>query len=153
VALVSAAFKTYNTDMKNKIDLIDEQIIEDLTTLNPRGQDYLSKKLGISASTISRRYKRLRREGLIKFVAADPWKMGYSVVVIIAINVQKGNSAEVKKMLLKYKETKGVYVVTGRYDIIAVMWFKSNNELFQFVENTLSNQPAILSTETFICIN
>ena len=139
--------------MKNKIDSIDEHIIDDLNRLNPRGLDYLAKKLGTSVSTISRRYKRLRKDGVLKFVIADPGKLGYSVVAIIAINVQKGNSLEVKNMLLKYKETKGVYVVAGRYDIITVMWFKSTDELFQFVENTLRNQPGILSTETFVCIN
>jgi DNA-binding Lrp family transcriptional regulator len=139
--------------MKKKIDLIDEHIIEDLTRLNPRGLDYVAKKLGTSPSTMSRRYKRLRKDGVLKFVAADPGKLGYSVVVIIAINVQKGNNAEVKNMLLKCKETKGVYVVTGRYDIISIMWFRSIDELFQFVENTLSNQPSILSTETFVCVH
>ncbi len=72
---------------------------------------------------------------------------------IIAFDVGHDKVREVMELLSGRSEVKGLAATSGRFDIIASVWFASTEELFQFIENEVSKMEGVRNTETFICLH
>lgn len=48
---------------------------------------------------------------------------------------------------------KGLAVTTGRFDVVALLWFTSTDELFTFMETEVPKMEGVRNTETFICLH
>ena len=43
--------------------------------------------------------------------------------------------------------------MSGRFDAIALMWFSSTEQLYEFMEREVSKIEGIETTETFVCLH
>lgn len=140
--------------MDIKIDKIDEQILSNLQRYDaPRTATEMAEELGVSPSTVRRRVNRLRQSGIVSIIAlVDPEKVGLSVVAIIGINVVVKKIETVTQVLRNRTEITWLATSIGKFNIMAMARFSSNETLAEFVQTVLPNVKGITGVETFLCI-
>lgn len=72
------------------------------------------------------------------------------VTAIILINVAHGQINETAERLAELKGVSEVYSVGGRYDLVAVIRVRTNEELADLVTNQMLKLSSIEQTETLI---
>ena len=112
----------------------------------------LSKKLGISASVLYSRIKRLVRKKLIrKFtIVIDESLLGINVKTSVGINRDPKLKEQIHKNLLEIPEVVSLYEVTGRFDIILRIYTKDLENLHSVVMDKIGKIEGIQNTETFV---
>ncbi len=134
-------------------DMLDSQLISLLMNDASRTSEELATQLNASSSTIRRRKEGLINQGTIRIVGIpEPTKIGMNIIAIIAFNVSHDHLNSVMDILKSRKDVKCLYATSGRYDLIAHMWFPSTEELYKFMEEAVAKIEGIRNTETFICM-
>lgn len=135
--------------MEAQIDAVDEKII---TLLRRNGRStnvFLARQIGVTESTIRKRIDRLLKEGVIKVTAAvDPRKLGYRIEVIVSVNVELEHIEQVASTLAEISEIQYLAILTGTADIIARALFRSDDDLYTFLNRKLASIPGIKGTTT-----
>ncbi len=72
------------------------------------------------------------------------------VTAIILMNIEKKHINKVAEQLANTKGISEVYSVSGKYDLIAVLRVKSNDDLSDLVTKKLSEIDSVLKTETML---
>jgi len=112
----------------------------------------LSKKLGVSASDLYSRIKRLVRKKLIKkfTVEIEDSLLGISVKASVGINRDPKFKMQIHKKLLEVSEVVSISEVTGRFDIIIRDYTRDLEDLHTVVIEKIGKIEGILYTETFV---
>ncbi len=136
------------------VDELDRSIIAELARDSRQSSAELSRKLNVSETTVRRRIQHLEKEGIITFTAIlDPSKLGYSIIAIIALEVELGQIDKISESLAGCPNVRYVSLCTGNHDIFIGTWFHSSNELTQFVKDYLAGVPGIRKSETFVILD
>ena len=134
--------------------LLDERLIELLSQDARQSSQALAKQLNVSSSTVRRRISKLVKRGVLRFTAvAEPVYFGFNLRAIIAFDVDHDKVREFMEVLSVKSEVKGLAATSGRFDVVAVVWFASTDGLFQFMENEVSKMEGVRNTEIFICLH
>lgn len=72
------------------------------------------------------------------------------VTAIIFLNIDRDKINEVAEKLIEMSGISEVYSVGGRYDLIAIVRLKKNEELAELVTNKMIKLEGIQNTETMI---
>jgi DNA-binding Lrp family transcriptional regulator len=72
------------------------------------------------------------------------------VTSIILMNVKRDKVSEIAERLAAMPEISEAYSVSGRYDLIAVVRVKTNDELAELVTERLAKIAAIEKTDTML---
>ena len=135
------------------VDGIDIALIRELEQDARQASSDLASKTGISEKTVRRRLQRLLDGEVIRIVAlADPFALGYATVVVLGINVERGQVDSVVEELTSSKKIIGVTIVTGRYNILAWAFCQDLQELWNFVTQEIGSISAVSSVETMITL-
>jgi len=128
------------------------KILFELTKNGNISVPILSKKLGINASVLYSRIKRLVRKKLIKkfTIEIDESLLGINVKTSVGINRDPKLKEEIHKKLLEIAEVVSLYEVTGRFDIILRVYTKDLEDLHSVVMDKIGNIDGIQNTETFV---
>ena len=128
------------------------KILFELTKNGNISVPILSKKLGINASVLYSRIKRLVRKELIKkfTIEIDESLLGINVKTSVGINRDPKLKEEIHKKLLEITEVVSLYEVTGRFDIILRVYTKDLEDLHSVVMDKIGNIDGIQNTETFV---
>ena len=112
----------------------------------------LSKKLGINASVLYSRIKRLVRKKLIKkfTIEIDDSLLGIGVKASVGINRDPKFKIPINKKLLEIVEVISISEVTGRFDIIIHVYAEDLEELHTVVIEKIGKIEGIQNTETFV---
>ena len=112
----------------------------------------LSKKLGINASVLYSRIKRLMKKKLIKkfTVEIDDSLLGIGVKASVGINRDPKHKDEIHKTLMDIPEIVSISEVTGRFDIIIQVYAKDLEALHLIVIKKIGKIPGIQNSETFV---
>ncbi len=136
------------------VDELDRSIIAELARDSRQSSAELARRLNVSETTVRRRIQRLEKEGIITFTAAlDPSKLGYSIIAIIALEVELGKIDKISESLAGCPNVRYVSLCTGSHDIFIGTWFRSSSELTQFVKDYLAGVPGIRKSETFVILD
>lgn len=124
-----------------KLDRMDKEILRNVILRGREGIRALARELGKSPSTVSERLKRLERIGVIRRYTAiiDYSAIGYEVNAITLIQVEGEKIEEIEEMLAKQPNVRGVFDITGEYDIALIISFKSVRDLDKFIKNLIRN--------------
>lgn len=132
------------------IDEFDRQLIEYLQVNGTLTNTELARRMGVSEAKIRRCRARLLQEDVIRVVAVvDPYKLGFDVIAIVGVRVNKGCLDEAEKALAEMPEVRFLGITLGTYDIMLEAWFRSPQELVHFATVTLANVQGIYRTESF----
>ena len=128
------------------------KILFELTKNGNISVPILSKKLGINASVLYSRIKRLVRKELIKkfTIEINESLLGINVKTSVGINRDPKLKEEIHKKLLEITEVVSLYEVTGRFDIILRVYTKDLENLHTVVMEKIGKIDGIQNTETFV---
>ena len=112
----------------------------------------LSQKLGINASVLYSRIKRLTKKKLIKkfTVDIDATLLGIGVKASVGINRDPKLKDEIHKKFMETSEIISISEVTGRFDIIIDVYAKNLEALHSVVIEKIGKIEGIQNTETFV---
>ena len=112
----------------------------------------LSKKLGINASVLYSRIKRLMKKKLIKkfTIIVDDSLLGVGVKASVGVNRDPKYKDAIHKKMLETPEIVSISEVTGRFDIIIKVYAKNLEALHSIVIEKIGKIDGILNTETFV---
>ena len=136
-----------------KIDALDEKLLQLVGKDATQPSEEIAKKLNVSVATVRRRLKRLTENGVLHIVGVtDPNKLGLPLAVVFAFDVTHAKLASFIDWLASRPEVRFVSAATGRYDVIAMMRFKSTDDLSHFLQTELAQVEGLRDSETFVCL-
>ena len=112
----------------------------------------LSKKLGINASVLYSRIKRLLKKKLIKkfTIIIDDSLLGIGVKASVGINRDPKLKDSIHKNFMEIPEVVSISEVTGRFDILIHVFAKDLEALHTVVIEKIGKIDGIQNTETFV---
>jgi len=139
----------------NKNDELDERLLYLLGEDARQSSESLARKLNVSAATVRRRVNKLIKTGVLHISGlVDPGKLGFPFLAVMAFDVQHGKTlASAMQKLASLPEVKFVSSTTGRFDIIAIAWFRSADGLSHFMRDHVGGIEGLKDSETFVCLS
>ncbi len=136
------------------MDELDRKVIKELEHDARRSLRKISKRLGISITTLSGRISNLEKAGVIKGYTAmvDPEAAGFDLTAVIEIVVSKGRLLEVEKEIAKMRHVFAVYDITGSTDSLILARFRKRSEMSAFIK-TLLAMNYVERTNTHVALN
>ena len=109
-----------------KLDALDRKLLTELQEDGALTSDQLSERIGLSASAISRRVRRLEAGGVIerRLAVVDPSKVGQGALFIVGVEVERERPELVQKLRSWLKgepSIQQVYYVTGTADYVVLV--------------------------------
>jgi len=133
------------------MDDLDGRIVEELQADARQSNRKLSRKLGVSPGTVRYRIRRLMATNVVSIVAlVNPLAIGYTVWATIGFKVKPGLSHKLADKLMQYPACYSSMVTLGRFDVMAAMFFKSNEELTEFITVELPKTSYVTLIETML---
>lgn len=119
--------------------------------------EMLGSDLGLSASTVQRRIKRLRATGVIEREVAiiNTDAVGKRMTFIVGVKVDFGQKAGVdalQKTLLADPRTQQAYYVTGEVDLILTVVVQDMQDYDNYSKTLLLASPAMLRFQSNVVI-
>ena len=136
----------------HRFDDLDMKLLYELTLDGSISVPKLSKKLGINASVLYSRIKRLMKKKLIKkfTVEIDESLLGIGVKASVGINRDPKLKETIHKKFLETPEVVSISEVTGRFDIMIKIHAKNLEALHSVVIEKIGKIDGIQNTETFV---
>jgi len=135
-----------------KFDELDMKLLFELSKDGSISVPILSKKLGINASVLYSRIKRLMKKKLIKkfTIVVDDSLLGVGVKASVGINRDPKFKDNIYKKMMETAEIVSISEVTGRFDVIIKVHAKNLEALHSIVIEKIGKIDGILNTETFV---
>jgi Lrp/AsnC family transcriptional regulator for asnA, asnC and gidA len=135
-----------------RFDELDMKLLYELTKDGSISVPNLSKKLGINASVLYSRIKRLMKKKLIKkfTVIVDDSLLGIGVRASVGINRDPKLKDNIHKKFMEIPEVASISEVTGRFDMIIKVHAKNLEALHSIVIEKIGRIEGIQNTETFV---
>jgi Lrp/AsnC family transcriptional regulator for asnA, asnC and gidA len=132
-----------------RLDELDRAIIAVLQENARLTNGEIATLVNSSEPTVRRRVERLLHDQVIKVVAvAAPFQLGYTVIAILGIQIDRGSLQQIETALLAMPEIRFAGLTIGTYDLVAEAWFHNNEDLLRFLTEKLSAIPGIQRTES-----
>lgn len=137
----------------SQFDTLDNRLMELLGEDARQSSEKLAAQLSISPATARRRLGRLLQGKVLRVIAVpDPYQIGMHVIATIGLRVDPDKIDEVARTLGRRPECPSVASTTGRYDILAVEYFHSTDDLADFMQKEIARIPGVRDTEVLICL-
>jgi len=135
-----------------KYDELDLKLLYELTKDGSISVPALSKKLGVNASVLYSRIKRLVKKKLIKkfTIVIDESQLGIGVKASVGINRDPKQKEDVHKKLMEIPEVVTISEVTGRFDMLVRIFAENLETLHSIVIDKIGRIEGIHDTETFV---
>lgn len=140
------------------IDKKDKAILTELQEDAKQSSRDLSKKLGIPATTIHERLKKLEQNSVIRgyHVAIDAEKIGMPTTAVVLIKQgpkisgKKINFRKLADRFAMFSEVQEVHSVTGEYDFMIKVRGRNEREVGAFIGEIIWNLPGVERTLSLI---
>lgn len=136
----------------HRFDDLDMKLLYELTADGSISVPTLSKKLGINASVLYSRIKRLMKKKLIKkfTIEIDDSLLGIGVKASVGINRDPKFKDAIHKQFMQTAEIVSISEITGRFDIMINVYAKNLEDLHTIVIEKIGKIDGIQNTETFV---
>src|SRR5712691_2315598 len=136
---------------KNRIDEIDQHIIEALQQDGRRPFTKIAADLGISEASGRQHVANLINTQVMQIVAVtNPIKLGFSLASMIGIRVSCDRLLEVAQEVSEFDEVIYLIVCTGRFDLLAEVVCRDNDHLLKFLTEKLYKVQGVQQAETYM---
>jgi len=128
------------------------KLLSELTKDGSISVPNLSKKLGINASVLYSRIKRLMKKKLIKkfTIVIDESLLGIGVKATVGVNRDPKLKESIHKQLMETSEVVSISEITGRFDIMIRVYADNLEALHSVVIEKIGKIDGIQNTETFV---
>jgi Lrp/AsnC family leucine-responsive transcriptional regulator len=140
------------------IDQFDKHILRLLQQNNRLTSDELAEEVGLSASAVQRRLKRLRDEKIIEADVSiiSPSVAGIGITCIVDVVLERGNSQALEKFkssVVKLSEVMQCYFVTGSYDFVMIVNSPTMQQYEEFTKEWLMDNPNVKHFYTHVVMD
>ncbi|MGD6853213.1 MAG: Lrp/AsnC family transcriptional regulator [Candidatus Bathyarchaeia archaeon] len=131
-----------------ELDAADFQIIEKLSknSMQPFGQ--IAKEVGTSIKTVSRKYRRLLDNGVIKpIIQVDLLKLGYHAIVTFALAID--TQSDIESVLQEAMTIDGIVLLiktSGEFDLFIYVLLKDIDQLLS-TQDKVAKIPGVSHSE------
>ena len=134
------------------MDKTDLKILSELSNDSSISIPKLSDKINVNTSVVYSRIKRLVKSKLIKKFTIDvnDKELGYAVKSLTGINMDSKQRDVVIEELFKIPGVREISEVTGRFDILVIMFAKNLPEMHRLISEEIGKIQGIVSSESFI---
>jgi len=131
-----------------KFDKIDMAIIESLKIDARTSFREIARKLKVSPDTISNRFEKLQKEGIIidTTVVINPSKIGYSFIARFGIKVKPAYSSQILEKIITIPSVIVASKIVGIYDLIVISVIKNFQHLCD-LRDIILEMPYVESVE------
>lgn len=133
------------------IDDLDKEILKILIDDCSLSVRKIARMLNKSPTIISKKIQKLREIGILKKCTAviDYKKLGYDLMALILFNIDGAHIEDVEEILASEPNVRGVYDITGQYDVSVIAMFKDVDDLDRFIKRILKT-PHIRGSTTCV---
>lgn len=141
-----------------ELDDLDRRILAVLQENNLTPADRLGERVGLSASAVQRRAKRLREAGVIvgDVSIVDPKTVGQSALFIVEVTLDR-ESAELvemfKRRMRSAPEVQQCYYITGEADFLLIVSAPNVEEYEKLIERLFLNEKSVRKFRTGVVLN
>ena len=132
---------------------IDETTIAIIAQLRDGRKPFkkIAEELGISENTVRARVAKLLDAGILEISGlVDPEAIPRHRVVVVGVKLKTMDLVNKGEEFSKLPGVVSVSVVTGRYDLILVVFLKEGFDLLEFYTEEVSRIENVQSVETFV---
>jgi len=135
-----------------RLDELDMKLLYELKKDGSISVPNLSKKLGINASVLYSRIKRLMKKKVIKkfTIIIDDSTLGIEVKATVGINRDPKLKDSIHKHLMETDSVVSISEITGRFDIMIRVNAENLEALHTAVIEQIGKIDGIQNTETFV---
>ncbi|HOB33286.1 MAG TPA: Lrp/AsnC family transcriptional regulator [Verrucomicrobiota bacterium] len=135
-------------------DATDRSIVELLRQNGRATNQQIAETLGLTATTVSSRIKRMEDANQLRVVAVSDFAAhGFNFLMEVAIEVDGRPASEVAEELARFPEVFAVHLVTGRYDIDMLVALKDFDDLSHLLLDKFSKIGGIRSMTPAIVVD
>ena len=136
-----------------ELDTIDKTIIEMLKKNARTSLREIARKLHISPDTVSSRFEKLEKQGIIvgSTIIIDPSKIGYSFITRFGIDVKPAYSSQVLENIIKIPSVIVATKLVGQCDLIAISVIKDFPHLCR-IRDTILEMPYVNNVDVSMWI-
>ena len=125
-------------------DATDVAIIRELRANGRANNQQIAEKLGLTATTVSTRIRRMEDADQLRVVAVSDFSAhGFNVLLRISVSVDGRPASEVANELAALPEVVAAHMVTGGYDIDMLVALHDFDDLSGFLLDKLSGVRGI----------
>ena len=136
-----------------KPDAVDHHILSILETNGRATNREIAESVGVSEGTVRNRIERLMRDDVLRIVGVtNPARLGLNTAAVISISAELSRITDIAERIAEAAGVVYVGYTTGNADIIALAFFPGNDELTDFMTQTLAAIPGIMKAETNIIL-
>ena len=75
------------------------------------------------------------------------------VTALVLLNIERQHIKDISQKLVNMPEVSEVYSVAGRYDLVAIVWVKTNEQIAETISEKFGELNGITASETLIAFN
>lgn len=136
-----------------KPDAIDHHILRILEDNGRATNREIAEAVGVSEGTVRNRIERLIRDDVLRIVGVtNPARLGLNTAAVISISAELSRITDIAERIAGANGVVYVGYTTGNADIIVLAFFPGNDELTEFMTQTLAAIPGIVKAETNIIL-
>lgn len=139
-----------------ELDGVDLRIIEHLSKDAKLSNREIADALGLVEGTVRSRIKRLQADNVIKIMAiADTRVMtGHEnpMMAYLGVHADLGQLRSTAEAIANLSFVRFAATMLGRYEILAISFFGSNDEMIDCVNNQIMTIPGVKHVDTKLAI-
>lgn len=126
--------------MKNKVDMINWELLIHLQKNARISVSELAKKVNLTAPAVTERIKKMEDSGLIKGYHAQIsyLKAGYQLKAIVTLEVFMGRLIPFFEKITDFKEVVNCFRITGNENIVMEVVLRDQRHLEEFIDQLIS---------------
>lgn len=138
--------------MRN-FDNIDLKIMAHLGENSRLSNREIARRIGITEGTVRKRLDRLIKDGVLHTTAlVNIEKFPDLYIAFVGVKIDGRRLTDCAAQIEQLPSVFTTMIVTGRYDLFAVVLAHSHKTLVDFVTDQLSNVPGIKDSETYMVL-
>jgi Lrp/AsnC family leucine-responsive transcriptional regulator len=144
--------------MSSALDVFDLKILDLVQHDNRLTSEVLGDQVGLSATAVQRRLKRLRETGVIEADVAvvSPKAVGQRVQMLVMVSLERERADIIdrfKKSIRTTPEVMNGYYVTGDADFVLVITTKDMEDYELFTRRFFYENPDIKNFKTMVVMD
>ena len=141
-----------------ELDSFDLSILRCLQSSSRQPADVIGADIGLSATAVQRRIRRLREAGVIQAEVAivSPQAVGYQLALIVELAFAKGLADTIdhfKQQMKAQPEVQQCYYVAGEYDFILIVHASDMPAYERFTREVFFGNANIIKFRTTVVMD
>ena len=135
-------------------DATDRSIVEQLRSNGRATNQQIAEELGLTATTVSSRIKRMEEANQLRVVAVSDFSAhGFNFLMRVTVEVDGRKASDVAHELSQFPEVFAVHIVTGRYDIDMLVALSELDDLAALMLDKFSQVKGIRAMAPSIVVD